>query len=438
MRKISLLVFALLTLWLLPQSQTTLLQASAVNTAKPTGAGWQQIQKLLPDLIEEEESLGRAIALTDDTLVIANQAGDRVHVYTRPGAFWQEVAFLQRSGAPILRPIAVATDGETVVVGYEEAVYVYQKPVGGWQTMTETAVLTASDHELNDDFGVAVAVDGDTIVVGAPLDRYDAPPNGAYGSVYVFVRSGSTWTSKTETAKLTADEPGNLDKFGTSVAIAGNTVAIGAQGADGSETNSGGVYIFVEPAGGWHDTSGHEAFLMDSDGQLGAGLGISVAINSSGTVVAAGEYRDDEFVNQGGAINVFVRLATGWADMTESAKLTPETPLEGENLGRSVAIRGERIIAGADGLDAFLPGAAYLFIKPGLGWIGDVNEVQRFTADDSMEGDGFGAAVAIADDLIVVGGPYRQEDEQYTGAAYLFSTTAVAFDHFIFLPLITE
>jgi hypothetical protein len=108
--------------------------------------------------------------------------------------------------------------------------------------------------------------------------------------------------------------------------------------------------------------------LTDSDGELGAGLGVSVAINSDATVVAAGEYRDEEFVNQGGAINLFVRPGGGWTDMSETAKLTPATPIEGENLGRSVAIWGDTIIGGADGLDDFIPGAAYIFDgRPAVG-----------------------------------------------------------------------
>ena len=122
----------------------------------------------------------------------------------------------------------VVAHSDARVNGHDSAgaVYVFVKPAGGWASATETAKLTASDAANDDDFGDGVAISGDTVVAGAP----DANVNGHSqdGAAYVFVKPAGGWASATETAKLTASDGATNDALGNSVAVDGNTVVAGA------------------------------------------------------------------------------------------------------------------------------------------------------------------------------------------------------------------
>ena len=165
--------------------------------------------------------------------------------------------------------------------------YVFVEPVGGWASDTQTAKLTTSDGGSNDTSGESVAVSGGTVVVGAPRDTIGAKTN--QGSAYVFVEPGGGWVSGTETAKLTASDGAAGDLFGgiRSVAVSGDTVVVGALAADiGTKTNQGSAYVFVEPGGGWvsgTETAKHTA----SDGAAGDLFGSSVALSGDTMLVGA-------------------------------------------------------------------------------------------------------------------------------------------------------
>ena len=126
--------------------------------------------------------------------------------------------------------------------------YVFAKPTtaNGWADtiLTETAKLTASDGAANDEFGISVAVSGGTIVVGAPVDESDE------GSAYVFVKRSRPLAGLTVTApaKLTASDGAANDEFGTAVAVDGDTIVVGAPGDD---SGKGSGYVFVKPGTGW-------------------------------------------------------------------------------------------------------------------------------------------------------------------------------------------
>ncbi|MDM8553620.1 choice-of-anchor D domain-containing protein, partial [Desulfococcaceae bacterium HSG7] len=114
--------------------------------------------------------------------------------------------------------------------------YVFVKPAGGWSDMTQTAKLTASDANSDDHFGWSVAVNGDTAVVGANGDDT--------GSAYVFVKPAGGWSDMTQTAKLTASDAAADDQFGSSAAVSGDTVVVGAPYNDDDGAESGSAYIF--------------------------------------------------------------------------------------------------------------------------------------------------------------------------------------------------
>src|SRR5262249_43398371 len=144
------------------------------------------------------------------------------------------------------------------------AAYVFVKPRSGWADATDTARLTASDIVLGESFGSSVAISGGTVVAGAP----DATVGGnlEQGAAYVFVKPRSGWADGTQPAMLTASDGASVNVFGLSVAISGGTVVAGADLATvAANTEQGAAYLFVKPGSGWADAT-QTAKLTASDG----------------------------------------------------------------------------------------------------------------------------------------------------------------------------
>ena len=142
---------------------------------------------------------------------------------------------------------SVAVSGSTAVVGapyansitgllYTGAAYVYTKVGGTW---TEQAELNASDAAVSDGFGSSVAISGTTVVVGAP--NHDAA-----GAAYVFTESAGVWTQQAELASSDTGGESSV-KFGYSVLTSGSAVMVGADGAHAT----GAVYVFTDSSGTW-------------------------------------------------------------------------------------------------------------------------------------------------------------------------------------------
>ena len=113
--------------------------------------------------------------------------------------------------------------------------YVFTRTGGVW---SEQAKLVASDAGADDEFGTSVAVSGDTVVVGA---QYDDDGGQSTGSAYVYTRSGSTWSQET---KLNGSAASPDDRMGTGVAVDGNTIAVSAYGDDHFSIGSAGSIHF--------------------------------------------------------------------------------------------------------------------------------------------------------------------------------------------------
>jgi hypothetical protein len=158
--------------------------------------------------------------------------------------------------------------------------------------------LEASDA-ANDNFGSSVAISGVTVVVGAPRDDGNDPLDIDQGSAYVFVRSGPAWIQQ---AKLQASDPGVTEQFGFSVAISGETVVVGTPFDDGAAGNAqGSAYIFVSSGGLWSQ----QQKLEPSDAAELDQFGLSVAISEE-TIVVGAPFDDREpDLNQGSAYVFF-------------------------------------------------------------------------------------------------------------------------------------
>ena len=192
---------------------------------------------------------------------------------------------------------SVAIDVNTVVVGdYKQygkgRAYVFEKPAAGWASvewMVQTAILYPSDIAAGDEFGYSVAIDGNTVVVGAKA-------KDGMGAAYVFVKPGSGWPKyvTSHNARLFASSRAG-DNLGCSVAIQGDRVLVGATGDDVNHVlplfhtvkDAGSVSLFVKPAGGWSGNINRTQILIAADGASGHQFGTSVAIDGDRVVVGA-------------------------------------------------------------------------------------------------------------------------------------------------------
>ena len=356
--------------------------------------------------------------------------------------------------------VSVAISGDTIVVGARGddigtastnwnrgSAYVFAKPAEGWNSaFTESAKLIASDGAgdsggSGDFFGTAVAVDGDTIVVGAPGHDYGffgARLNR--GAAYVFVKPALGWSGvRTENAKLIdldddADSDEN-DFFGESVAISGDTIVVGARLDDvAGKDNQGSASVFVRGGGGWSGLISPNAKLLASDGAAGNGLGASVAIHGDTIVAGAPGAVIGTNVNQGAAY-VFVRNPDGgWSGFPrEVAKLTASdggpghvfgdfSPFAGAS-GHSIAVAEHTVVVGARASFGGISnrGAVYVFLEPETGWFGPQTEQAKLIASDGASQDLFGASVATNGAIVVVGAPTDNVGAVFDqGSAYYF------------------
>ena len=294
------------------------------------------------------QGFGGSVAVEGDTMVVSaveyddyDPGSGSVYVFTRQSGAWSQVAKLTASdgAARDLFGFSTAVDGDTVVVSapgdddkgpISGSAYVFVRQSGTW---SQVAKLTASDAMAGEGFGEAVAVDGDTVVVGAPGD-YDK------GSAYVFVKPEAGWTTATETAKLTASDGAAVEVFGFSAAVDGDTVVVGATFDDAS----GAAYVYAKPAVGW-DTATETAMLTPSDGVAYDFSVLSVAIDADTVVVSA--LWHDETQTDTGAVYVFFKPEAGWTTATETVKVTSPHGEDGDQLGVSVDVDGDTVVAGA-------------------------------------------------------------------------------------------
>jgi hypothetical protein len=274
------------------------------------------------------------------------------------------------------------------------------------------STLTASDGADRADFGISVAIDGNTVVVGAP----NSTPNQGLGAAYVFVKPSDGWTGMTQTAELTASDAQRGDFFGCGVAISRNTIVVGASGATvNGNPNQGAAYVFVMPINGWTNMT-QTAKLTASDGAADVSFGSATAINSD-TVVVGAPFGINGNVGPGTAY-VFVMPSSGWTDMTQTAELTASDGTGQDLFGASVAVSGNVVIIGAGEGAGQRPGVAYVFVEPQTGWK-DATQNAELTASDGVIGDAFGQSVSLSGNTVVVGASAHGAGE--AGAVYVFA-----------------
>ncbi len=370
------------------------------------------------------DSLGVSVDLDRDTMIVGAynydpagkaNAGAAV-VFRWAGSSWAEEARLTASDGLANDKFgrAVAIQGNTAVVGAYQvsppgksgagAVYVFQRTGTMW---TQVAKLVAPDAASPDNFGASLDFDGDTILIGAP---FKAGPAGVQqGAAYVFTRAGGVWTQQ---AKILDPSASSSDWFGTSVALQGDTAVIGAPADDVGVSDRGTAHVFTRTAGVWT----RRAILNPSDGVVSDFFGQQVAI-SNGTIAVGSPQHDLTPNGNQGAIYVFTGSGAAW---TQQQKLTRTGSLVNDFFPTSLAIEGDTIVAGLqtfDGIVGANQGAGLYFTRSAGVWsAGDY-----FQPIETQAGALFGASVAISDQFVAAGSfSYTRPGFTGAGAAYVF------------------
>ena len=392
-----------------------------------------KVSKLTASDGAASDDFGYSVSVDGDTAVMGAYGDDNdkgsAYVFTRQSGAWGQVAKLTASDRQSndLFGVSVAVDGDTVVVGAyldddngrnSGSADIFTKPSGGWADATETAKLTASQGNGGDRFGFRVALDGDTVVVGARYDDDDASDSG---SAYVFTKPNTGWTNATETAHLTASDAAFENHFGSSVAADEDTVVVGVWWDSAGALQSGSAYVFTKPIGGW-TTATENAKLTASDGAAEDWFGNSVAVE--GDTVVVGAFWDDNAKTNSGSAYIFTKPDSWWATATETAKLTASDAKKGDFLGRSVAVQEDSVVVGASSGDGKVKdsGSVYLFIKPETDWI-DATETAKMQAPDGAAYDSFGTSVELEGDTVVVSAHVDDDNGRDSGSVYVFAAS---------------
>ncbi len=346
-----------------PLSSTSWQFDGSVYVYTRNGPTWTEQARLVPDDPANVDFNGWAVDISEDTIIEGsygnNAAGvdsGAAYIFARTGTTWAQQAKLIPADASTGDGIgySVTADGDTAVVSSvaddplgtdSGSAYVFTRTGTTW---TQQAKLVPSDGAAEDNFGSWVALDDDTLVVGAAADDDGSAVEA--GSAYVFSRTGTVWT---EQAKLVAPAPNTGDQFGYGVAVAGDVVAVGAPFAETAGAATGRVFVFRRSGTTWS----LDAQLSASDAAAADRFGYAVATNGSSIVIGA-PY-DGESGTQRGSVYVFNRVGSNW---NEATRLAPVDNDVGDQFGISVAISGSVIIGVHNDDDAGNnSGSAYVF-----------------------------------------------------------------------------
>ncbi len=327
-----------------------------------SGGMWIQQAKLLPTDGAAGDMFGASVSISGDTAIVGAIWDDdngvdsgSAYIFTRSGGMWTQRAKLLPTSGMVgdWFGYSVSIIGDTAVIGalgsndngmmILGSAYVFTRTAGVW---TEQAKLTSAD--LTSFFAYSVSFDGNTVVIGAWGDT----DNGANsGSAYVFTRSGVVWSQQ---AKLLPADGAAWERFGNSVSINGDTIAIGTKVDSLFVSSPGSAYVFTRSGGVWTQ----QTKLVSSDGTEDDWFGYSVSISDDTAVIGA-NLDDDSGTNSGSAY-VFTRIGNVW---TQHAKILPADGMEWGQLGNSVSIDGDTAVIGAylDRDGGISSGSAYIF-----------------------------------------------------------------------------
>ncbi|MCA9961979.1 MAG: DUF11 domain-containing protein, partial [Anaerolineales bacterium] len=372
------------------------------------GTAWEMQAKLTGSDTIYDDQFGYSVAINGGRIVVgadrAFPVGGAVYVFEQINGVWQQRAKLTSTTYGRLGA-AVAIYGDDIVAGAPTnagrgAAVVFHWNGTAW---VEQAILTANDGATNDQFGNAVGIDADRVVVGAWRDDVTALADA--GSAYVFQRSGTIWTQQ---GHLIASDASGAAYFAQAVAIEGDLVAVGAPRADDPD-QSGAVYLYDWDGLNWTQQS----ILKASDPAGWDQFGYSIYLDGSRMVIGAPG--DDDGAANAGSAYIFADSG-GW---TQQAKVTAADPAAQDGFGQAVGLDGDRIVIGTPTKDSDVAnsGAAYGFHFDGANWQRD----GRFTLINALSGDKFASTISIDGDVAFIGEPLDNHIENNSGMAYVYT-----------------
>lgn len=357
------------------------------------------------------DGFGQALAVDGDWMVVGAPWHDAVGtdaggvwVFQRQGQAWQEFGSLLPAAGSTRAGFGVSvavSDGSLAVGAWGDsaggsesgAVYTYAWDGSTWASQ---GVLRPNVPLAQERFGTSVSLSGDRLAVGAYGASDQAPSSGA---AYVFACDGGQWQEQIRLASPTGVKG---DYFGRSVAIDGGVLAVGAYGQDSpTAVNAGAVHVYAQDGGQWSATPA-ASFVGSAAGDE---LGRAVAVDGDTLLVSAPK------AGVGGVAQVYEHDAGVWS---LQSVLTSPAPVEGDLFGESVALDGDDAIIGDPGRGP--NGAAYAFTRASGAW----QEAGTFAAGTSPDEQLAGSAVAIQDGLAVAGAPGKSSG-LFSGAVYAFA-----------------
>ena len=401
------------------------LKNNAIKTMMPNNleasmeGGWVETQKLLASDGQSTDYFGYFVDIEGDTAIITSYMDDdnggnsgSAYVFTRTGTTWTEQQKLHASDGAAGDQFGwwADLDGDTVIItalrntnenGFEAgAAYVFIRSGTTW---TQQQKLLASDGQAEDHFGYCCALLGDTAFVGA---NWDDDNGDGSGSMYVFTRSGTTWTQQ---QKLLASDGQAGDRFGGFIAPSEDTALIAAYWDDDNGNDSGSMYVFTRSGTTWTQ----QAKVLASDGEAGDVFGCWISLEGDTAFIGAGN--DDDNGVDSGSVYLFTRSGTTW---TEQQKLLASDGAAGDAFGSNFDLDGDTLLIGTmmDDDIATNSGSAYIFTRTGTTW----TQQQKLVPSDGALNDQFGE-VSLDGDTALIGAWYDDDMGPNAGSAYIFT-----------------
>lgn len=317
---------------------------------------------------------------------------------------------------------AVAIGDSAIVVGtrLSDSAYIFERDAPGSDTWVEVARVRPSDGMTNIEFGQSVAVSGETVVVGAPAAQHTCLPGPmicSSGAAYIYERDQGEASQWGAVKRIVASDPGDGARFGISVALDEDTIAVGSDGDDFAGSNTGSTYIFERSIVGtlW----GESRKVIASDAAAGAHFGLAVSLDVDTLLVGANR------AGVAGTAYVFGRNRDGAEKWGQAEKLNGSDAESGDEFGESVAVSGDFALVssprdddGCNGSDCNT-GAVFVFERNFNGpenW----GEVVKLVASEPSFEARFGTSLAKSGAAMIVGSPFDNDGGQRTGAAHLF------------------
>ena len=397
--------------------------SGAVYVFRKSGESWRQEAKVIGLSTREKHNFGHTVKTNGEVFAVGVPKGGSagngaVYFFHYADNIWRQngAALTVRSGNNFGESIAL--EKQTIIVGStgddnsvidEEdergatgAAYIFRERGGRWEPI---AKLLPHDALEGDDFGHAVAINGNTVIVGSPDHSAGGPESGA---AYIYTKHSEKWIKQVKLIDIVSSSE---DEFGYSVAITDKTAVVGSRQDDRRGINTGSVYVYVSLTDDKGETRwDKQSVLTADDAAVGAQFGHSVAVDKD-TILVGAHGMDDAGIDSGAAY-LFVKTSDVW---NQQAKISGTGIATGDLFGYSVAINGDLAIVGAHGADREA-GAAFIFVRDNATW----RQQARLEANDSTPGDAFGYSVAVHQQTVIVGAPKNDVVGTDAGAAYVF------------------